>query len=285
MGGVGGEAAIVLAALAGGLGALALHETTSALPQAARWISRALGPLDRAGREGYAPSEAERRRLGLLAAAALLFAGAWMLGPAPAAPLAGLGPVAAGRLLEARRARYRRKLERDLPRVAAATADGLAAGRAVGAALQGAAMSVDGPAAVELARVRADLEIGGSLEQALDGLRARTGSPRVDSFCAALLSQRVAGGDLVMLLRRFAKAAEDRDRAAADARSATAQARFTGGLVAAMPVGAALLAELLSPGFVAGLLASGPALVLLALAGILQIAGFALIRRLGGVPA
>lgn len=284
MDGVGEFAAVAFAGLAGGLGALALREAATTLPGAARWIARVVGPLDRAGREGYTPSEAERRRLGLLAAAAILFAGVWLLGPAPAAPLAALGPVAAGRLLEIRRARYRRTLERDLPRVASATADGLAAGRAVGAALQTAAASLEGPAAVELARVRADLEVGGSLDEALGGLRSRLGSPRVDSFCAALLSQRVAGGDLVMLLRRFGAAAEDRDRAAADARSATAQARFTGSLVAAMPAGAALLAELLAPGFVTGLLASGPALALLALAAILQLAGFALIRRLGGVP-
>ena len=76
------------------------------------------------------------------------------------------------------------------------------------------------------------------------------GSPRVDSFAAALLSQQLAGGDLAALLRRFAAAAAERDRAEADARSATAQARFTGLLVVAMPAGAALFAELLEPGFV-----------------------------------
>ena len=134
-----------------------------------------------------------------------------------------------------------------------------------------------------MARVRAEIALGAPTREALGGLRRRVGSPRVDSFAAALLSQQLAGGDLATLLRRFAAAAADRDRTEADARSATAQARFTGLLVVAMPAGAALLAELLEPGFVgraarragAGSTARGAAG--------LQLAGFAAIRRLSRI--
>ena len=133
-------------------------------------------------------------------------------------------------------------------------------------------------------RVRAELALGAPTREALEALRRRVDSPRVDSFAAALLSQQLAGGDLATLLRRFAAAAADRDRTEADARSATAQARFTGLLVVAMPVGAALLAELLAPGFVGGLLASpAAAAMLVAAAAALQLAGFAAIRRLSRV--
>jgi tight adherence protein B len=108
-------------------------------------------------------------------------------------------------------------------------------------------------------------------------------SERVDAFAAALLSQRLAGGDLAGLLRRFADAAAERERVAEDARSATAQARFTGLLVVAMPTGGALFAELLQPGFLATLLASPAAAVLLALAAVLQLVGFFAIRRFSQV--
>lgn len=283
MAGLGGLAPVGLAALAGGLGALAVREVTRATPGLARWLAGALEPLRRAGSEGYSPSESERRTLGLLGAAVLLFAGTWFLGPAPAAPLGAAGPAAASWLVAGRARRYRQAVEREIPRIATATADGVAAGRSVRAALETAAGSLEGPAAAELARVRADLQLGRSLEASLAGMRSRMSSARIDAFCTALLSQRVAGGDLVALLRRFARAAEDRQRVVADARSATAQARFTGALVAAMPAGAALLAELLAPGFVAGMVASGPAILLLGVALALQVAGFAAIRRLGRV--
>ena len=88
-------------------------------------------------------------------------------------------------------------------------------------------------------------------------------SPRVDAFAAALLSQRLAGGDLAGLLRRFAEGAAERDRVAEDARAATAQARFTGLLVVAMPSGGALFAELLQPGFLAKVLGAPASALLL----------------------
>ena len=108
-------------------------------------------------------------------------------------------------------------------------------------------------------------------------------SARVDAFAAALLSQRLAGGDLAGLLRRFAAAAAERDRAAEDARTATAQARFTGLLVVAMPTGGAVFAELIEPGFLAKLIGSPASAVLLAMAAALQLAGFFAIRRLSRV--
>jgi hypothetical protein len=50
-----------------------------------------------------------------------------------------------------------------------------------------------------------------------------------------------------------------------------------------MPAGAALLAELLNPGFVSGMLNNGASLALLAAAAALQVGGFAAISRLGRV--
>jgi tight adherence protein B len=108
-------------------------------------------------------------------------------------------------------------------------------------------------------------------------------SERVDAFAAALLSQRLSGGDLAGLLRRFASGAAERDRAAEDARSATAQARFTGLLVVAMPTGGALFAELLEPGFLAKLLGSTASAAMLGLAAALQLVGFLAIKRLSRV--
>jgi tight adherence protein B len=276
---------IAAAAAAGGLAAVALREAALATPVAGRWLAAALEPLRRAGSEGYAPTELERRRLAVIGTVAMLAAGAVVLGPGPAPLLAAAGPASAASMVARRRARYRRAVDRGLPDVAVAVADALAAGRSTRAALAAAAGSLEGPPATELGRVRAELSLGTSTRDALASLRRRVCSARVDSFAAALLSQQLAGGDLASLLRRFAAAAADRDRVEADARSATAQARFTGLLVVAMPVGAALLAELLEPGFVGDLLANGPAAVLLALASALQLAGFVAIRRLSRVGA
>ena len=213
-----------------------------------------------------------------------MLVGGWVvLGPGPAPLLGAAGPAAAASILTRRRAAYRRAVDRGLPEVAVAVADALAGGRSPRAARGAAAASLEGPPAIEMHRVRTELTLGAPTREALERLRRRVGSPRVDSFAAALLSQQLAGGDLATLLRRFAGAAIARDRAEADARSATAQARFTGLLVVAMPVGAALLAELLEPGFVGGLLSNAASATLLAGAAGLQLAGFAAIRKLSRV--
>lgn len=275
--------AVLIAAVAGGSLALAVRETVLASPAVARWLRMALEPLRRAGREGYLPSTRERRRLTGLGIAAAV-AGGWFLGGLTLAlPLAVAAPAAVGWAIGSRRRRYRRAVERSLPEVATAIADSLSAGRSLRASLPAAAASLDGPPATELARLGAELDLGAPTVAVVEGWRARMRSERVDAFAAALLSQRLAGGDLASLLRSFAAGAAEQQRIAEDARSATAQARFTGLLVVAMPTGGALFAELLQPGFFATMLASPPAAVLIVVAGALQLAGFLAIRRLSQV--
>lgn len=285
MGGGLGLAPVLLGAGAGGLTALAVREAWLASPAAVRWLRLALEPLVRAGREGYAPSTLERRRLAALGTCAAVLGGWFLGGLAVALPLAVAGPALAAWAISNRRGRYRSAVERALPDVAIAIADSLGAGRSLRASLAAAAASLDGPATVELARLGAELRLGTSTVVAIKAWRRRMRSARVDAFAAALLSQRLAGGDLASLLRRFAAGAAERDRVAEDARAATAQARFTGLLVVAMPTGGALFAELIQPGFLHGVLSSPGAAVLLAFAALLQLAGFLAIRHLAKIVA
>lgn len=274
---------MLLAALAGGLAAVAARELVLGASRLPGWIAEAFEPLRRAGREGYEPSARERRRLAVLGTAALLAAGLYVAGPWPAPALAATGPAAAAWAVARRRRLYRRAVERGLPELATALSDALTGGRSLRAALAAVPASLEGPPAVEMARVRAELELGAGTGGAVSGFARRLRSVRVDGFCAALLSQQLGGGDLASLLRRYAAAAAERERVSAEARSATAQARFTGLLVVAMPAGAALFAELLDPGFLGRLLGEPGAGALLALAGILQLLGFAAIRRLSRI--
>jgi len=270
-------------ATAGGLLSVSAREAVLASPALVRWVRIALEPLQRAGRDGYAPSNPERRRLAVLGSVVTVTAGWFVGGVSLALPLTVAGPGLAAWALAGRRRRYRRAVERALPDIALAVADSLSAGRSLRASLPAAASSLDGPASVELARLGAELDLGAATGHAIAAWRRRMRSARVDALAAALLSQQLAGGDLAGLLRRFAEGAAERNRVAEDARAATSQARFTGLLVVAMPTGGALFAELLQPGFLAKLLGSPASALLLALAALLQLAGFVAIRRLSQV--
>jgi tight adherence protein B len=278
---VGDAALISLAALAGSLVAIGIREALLSAPRIGEWLRVAVAPLGRAGREGYAPSPEEQRRLALLGGGAIATVAVLLAGPGPLAAGAAAGPWCAGALVARRRERYRLAVERSVPDVASAIADAISGGHSVRGALAAATASLDGPPSAELARVAADLELGVSTREALAAMRARLRSERIDSLAAALLSQQAAGGDVAALMRRISAAAAERDRVADEARAATTQARFTGLLVVALPAGAALFAELLEPGFISRVLAEPASAVMLLAAAALQAVGFAFIRRLG----
>ena len=274
-------APVLLAALGGAAVAVEVREWIAALPALRRQLEAAIRVLRLAGRENRAPTEQERRRLGLLAAAALGACAVLLTGSVPLAGIAATGPAAAGWSVARRRRRYRLAVEGDIPVIAGAIADSVAAGGSLRIALPATAAGLHGPSAVELARVCADLDLGVPPHRALAALAERVPSERVEALTVAILSQQRSGGDLAGLLRRHGRAAAQRARAEREARSATAQARMTGGLVVAMPLIMALMVELIAPGFVAGMLSDPAAIVLLAAAGALQVAGFVAIRRLG----
>ena len=281
-----------LAFVAAACALLALHELGQAAGLRARAggataLAAAAGRLAdavaRLGREGRDPGASERRRLLLAGAAAAAVVGWALAGPGPGLALAAAGPWAAARALRARRERYRREVGEGVPAMAIALADALGGGHSLRAALAEAAATVPGPSGHELRRAAAELAAGATTEGALEAMRGRAPSPQLDTLVAACLLQRRAGGDLAGLLRDCARAFEDQARVEAEARTATAQARFTGLLVVMLPLGGALLAELASPGWLLGLWSSFLTAWLVGIALVLQAGAAVLIRRLGRV--
>jgi tight adherence protein B len=249
-----------------------------------RAASSAIEALLRLGREGREPGAVERRQLLVCGAVAALCAGMVVAGPVGAL-VALAAPVAVSRALHARRVAYRRAVERGAPAIAVAIADALAGGRSLRGALIEVHVTVGGAAGVELRRVSAELATGQPTEAALEALRLRCSSPAIDAIVAAALVQRRSGGNLGELLRRLARSFEDHQRLVDEVRVATAQARFTGVLVVAMPLCGAVLAELASPGLIAAAADSPLTAWLVGLALALQAAAAALIKRLGRVRA
>lgn len=274
---------LMLGAAAGTFALLAAREFVGGSAALAGWFRVTVEPLRRARIEGYLPTSSERRNISILAGLAAVVAGLWIGGPVVALTLACLAPLLAGAVVRKGRRRYRLAVEKAVPDTARAIADSLSAGHSPRGALAATAVALEGPAGVEFNRLRHELELGRPTDEAVAALASRFRSERIDAFAAALVSQRLAGGDLAALLRRFAEGAAERDRVAEDARSATAQARFTGYLVVAMPGAAALFAEMLRPGLLASLLGSPAALVVVGISVLMQAGGFLAISKLARI--
>jgi tight adherence protein B len=266
-----------------GLSQLAGGEAPARWQRAVRGAAGLVDVVVRVGSEGRDPGAVERRRLLLAGAAVAAMAGLAMAGPLAGLALGSGGPWLVSRLLRARREHFRRAVEREAAGLAVALADALAGGHSLRGALAEAAQGVPGPAGHELRRVVAELAAGAATDDALEALRARVPSTRLDAVVAACLVQRGAGGDLARLLRECAEAFGDQARLEDEVRSATAQARFTGVVVVLLPVGGAMLAELASPGFIIGLWSSFLTAWLVGIAVVLQVVAAVAIRRLGRV--
>jgi tight adherence protein B len=275
--------ATILAFAAGAAGVLGAWEALAAVERMrmVAAIGQAAEPLVRAGREGRAVTVPERRRLALLATGALA-AGGWLAGGFGLAVIAAVGgPAVALALIRARRRRFKAELASGAAGAARALADAVGAGHSIRGAIGVAAHGIKGAAGHELRAAAAGLDLGDATPVVLERLRRRAEHPAWDVIVAGILLQRDAGGDLAGLLRDQAAALEAADRTEREARTATAQARFTARLVLVLPVGAAALAELASPGLIAGLVSHPLSVWLVAMAALLQAVAILAVARLG----
>ncbi len=220
-------------------------------------------------------------------AAAALVAG---VGAALALRLPAAGPVAAAAVVAVAVAvvrsadrRHLARVEAQLPGVAQQLAAGLAAGRSLRQALTRAARDAPEPARGELAQIVRELELGGRIETALEEAVERLPAHDLRIIVTAILVQRRTGGNLAQALAALADRLEERARLARELRGATAQARMTAWLVAALPVGGGVMAEIASPGTLARVVGQPPGPVLLVVSAGLYGLGVVLIRRIGDV--
>src|SRR5215213_746609 len=138
----------------------------------------------RAGNEGLDPGAPERRRLLASGSVGAFAAGWFVFGLAGAIAGAAVAPAIAGRMLRARRARYRAAVEAGAGEIAVALADALSGGHSLRGAVISAAGSLPGAPGHELRRVAAELELGAATDAAMDAMRARIASPSIDVIVA-----------------------------------------------------------------------------------------------------
>jgi len=275
-------AAVPAASASGALAAAALMRTghlASVLPAIARWRAA----LSDASAGGAVIDGKRRRRTASAAALAGVAAGYSLLGAGGAALGLVAGPLALRGILDARRNRYAVQIDACAAEFATALAAVLSSGNSVRGALLAAPAATPRPLRAEAERAAVDLALGQSVVDALAGMRGRTGSARIEALTGAIALHRGSGGDLVSLLRELAAAFRARDAARRDARTSTAQARFTAIVVGAIPLTLAIAGELAKPGAVSGVFEFAPTAMLMAVACALVGAGGWACHRAGRV--
>ena len=130
------------------------------------------------------------------------------------------------------------------------TANGLKAGYSFLQALEMVSRESPAPMSTELRRVLKENSLGLNLEDALLALNRRVESEDWDLVTTVVLIQRQVGGNLAEILDKIGFTIRQRMKIKGDIQTKTAQAKVSGGLVGALPIGIGFMIYLINPGFI-----------------------------------
>jgi tight adherence protein B len=265
-----------------------LRRSTSAIPTLRRvldtstWADRAALDLERAHLSLRVGEYLMIRIFAavLLFAIPLLLARGQIVGLAVAIPLALVGFMLPALYMTLKKNRRLHAIDRQLVEGLTQIANSIRAGFAMLQAIDAAAQRLQPPLSEEFSRLVGDVRLGASLEDALTAMGNRVGSYDLDMVITAIMIQRSTGGNLSEVLDNVAETIRERDRIRGEIRVLTSQMRFAAWVLSLWPLALFGIFSLLNPDLMSNLWTETAGIVLLVIAGVLQLLGFFTIRRI-----
>ncbi|MBW3660048.1 MAG: type II secretion system F family protein [Gemmatimonadetes bacterium] len=136
------------------------------------------------------------------------------------------------------------------------------------------------PVSAEFRRVFEEQRFGLSIEDSMLALADRIDLLDMRIFVTALLIQREVGGNLAEILDKIAHTIRERFTIQRQVRVYTAQGRFTGYLLAVLPIGVGALIGIMNHEYMSILFTEPTGRMMISVALLLQVVGFFAIRRI-----
>ena len=136
------------------------------------------------------------------------------------------------------------------------------------------------PMGEEMGRVVREVNLGLGMEDALANLVRRIRSEDLDLMVTAIGVQQQVGGNLAEILDTIAFTIRERVRIKGEINTLTAQGRMSGYLVAFLPIGIAVVLNMINPAFMAPLFTQTIGRILLGVGGVMMIIGFFAIQKI-----
>ena len=197
--------------------------------------------------------------------------------------LAVIGYVLPALYLRNRRGRRLRKFDAGLPRAMELIANSMKAGQSVAQSLAAVTDNAAPPVSDEFALARREIELGASVDSALNNMVKRIGSGDLRLMVMVITIQRSVGGDLPAILTTLADTMRQREEMRAEILAATAQSRATALIITLLPIAAALLLYFVVQDYFRPMLVNPLGWFMLAVAGLLLFVGNLIIRRLTAI--
>ena len=182
--------------------------------------------------------------------------------------------------LNTKKRRRLRAFTEQLPDMLTLLVGGLRAGYGLNQALDLVVERIGSPMSDEMADVVRAINLGIPLRRALDDAVVRIGSDDFNLVVVAIDVQYETGGNLAETLDIISDTVRDRLRMLSEIRVLTAQQRFTGYLLAMLPIVVGLIVFLINPEYVRELFAPGWVRILPISALVMQVVGFLVIRKI-----
>jgi VWFA-related protein len=171
-------------------------------------------------------------------------------------------PFAAVRIAARRRTKA---FDNQLPDVLATIASTLRAGHGLRTALRAIVDDGAPPASQEFARVLGEERLGRPLDQAIDAMCERIGSPDLEYVATAINVQARAGGSLAGLFDTLSETVRERQRHARKVHALTALGRISAIALVGMPIALGGLMTLISPSYMTPMFMTSGGHVLIAI--------------------
>jgi tight adherence protein B len=152
-------------------------------------------------------------------------------------------------VLRFRERRRSRRFNDQLGDVLVLLSNALKAGYSFPQAMASIAKSASPPVSEEFARANREIQLGVNPDEALSHMVTRINSEDLDLVVTAVQIQRVVGGNLAEILDNIAFTIRERIRIKGEIRTLTAQARASGYIITALPVGLALILQAINPAY------------------------------------
>ncbi len=183
-------------------------------------------------------------------------------------------------LLGLRIRRRRKKFTNQLGDMLTMVANALRAGFSFMQAFELISREMDAPMGREVQLVVNEVNLGNTLESALDNMQRRVASPDFELVVTAVLIQRQVGGDLASILDTISETIAERVRMRREVMTLTAQGRMSGWVLAAVPFALSIVIYVVNPGYLKPLLESDIGHMFIIGAIILEVIGFIIIQRI-----
>lgn len=268
------------AALAAEPAADTSHKRFGGLNKALRRMDLGQALADRMSRADVPMTVAEFLLIIVVVAGALALLGFWRGGFLMAVVL-GIGGVFLPLIyLNIRANKRRQAFVTQLPDVLTLLVGALRAGYGVTQAIDMLVERMAKPASVEFARVMRAVNLGMPITRSLNDMADRVASDDLFLVVTAMNVQAELGGNLAQILETITETVRERIRIKRDIQVMTAQQRFTGYLLAAMPIIVGLILSLISSDYLAPLFEPGLMRVVLVGTVVMMIVGFLVIRKI-----